>query len=89
MIDEGARRAASLHAKTLATFGTAAGQHQTTALGSHAGTETVYTLAVQVAGLICALHGNCPELVPELTGPIPKGAARVRVGVQGVKPEPR
>jgi hypothetical protein len=47
---------ATLHAKTLAALGATAGKNQTATFGRHAGTKTMDTLAVQVAGLISALH---------------------------------
>ena len=42
--------------ETLAALGAATGQHQAAALGGHARTEAVGSLAMQVARLICALH---------------------------------
>jgi hypothetical protein len=58
LIDVNDRRFAvrQLHAQALATFGATASQHQTTALGSHTGTKTMNAFAMQIAGLICALH---------------------------------
>ena len=44
-------------AQTLAAFGTATGQNGTATLGSHTGTETVVTLALDNAGLESTFHG--------------------------------
>lgn len=48
--------ALSLHAKTLAALGAATSQDGTTALGSHASTETVALGALALIRLISALH---------------------------------
>ena len=47
-----------LHAETLAAFGTAAGQNQAAAASCHTRAKTVRAFAVDVAGLICTLHGR-------------------------------
>lgn len=48
--------------KHLAALGTPAGQHQASTTGSHAGTETVGPLPLELAGLVGSLHkspGRC------------------------------
>jgi hypothetical protein len=56
MDDDRRKAVRRLHAKALAAFGATTSQYQTAALGSHASTETMNTLSVQIAGLVCALH---------------------------------
>jgi hypothetical protein len=69
------RRAPRLRsdAETLAALGTTTSQHQTAALGGHASTEAVYALAVQIAGLICALHLKLSCLTSAERGRISRG----------------
>jgi hypothetical protein len=44
-----------------ATFGAARIDHLATATGSHAGTETVSTGTLQIAGLKSTFHGRVPD----------------------------
>lgn len=53
----GARQGDGSDRKTRATFCPASLDDKTSVLGAHTGTETVSTLALQVAGLECSLHG--------------------------------
>jgi len=53
----GARQGNRSDRKTRATFCPASLNDKTTVLGAHTGTETVCTLALQVARLECSLHG--------------------------------
>jgi hypothetical protein len=49
------------NSELLATFSAAAGQNGTAIFGGHPGTETMSTLALQIAGLKCSFHGaNLP-----------------------------
>lgn len=51
-----ATASAVLRRQTSTTFGATTSQHLTTVFGCHAGTETVYALTLQVAGLECSFH---------------------------------
>jgi len=53
----GARQGDRSDRKTRATFSPACLDDKTTVLGAHTGTETVSTLALQVARLECSFHG--------------------------------
>lgn len=54
---DGARQGDRSDRKTRATFCPASLDDKTAVLGAHTGTETVCTLALQVARLECSLHG--------------------------------
>jgi hypothetical protein len=51
-----AARESNLDAESLATLGTSSSEHQAAPARRHAGTKSMSALAVQVAGLIRALH---------------------------------
>ncbi len=53
----GARQGDRSDRQARATFCTASLDDKTTVLGAHTGTETVCTLALQIAGLECSFHG--------------------------------
>jgi hypothetical protein len=90
------RRADTSDAESLAALGAAAGQHESAALGSHPCTKAVCAFAMQVAGLVSALHGECPicpaqavSRKQDLTEAAFQGAARVRTASGSVKPTRR
>jgi hypothetical protein len=55
-------------AQALATFCATGAENFTAAPGRHAGTEPVGTLALDLAGLECALHGNLLTTAARLCG---------------------
>lgn len=56
----------ALYAEALAAFGAASSEHQAAATSRHASAESVRALAMQIAGLICALHDASSSCVPRM-----------------------
>jgi hypothetical protein len=76
-----------LDGQPLATLGSASGKHQSTGAGCHASTEAVGTGAVDLAGLVSALHAQSryAKLAKKQAHAIVGRAARVRTGQGTVK----